>query len=83
VRPSKRRSKRPTGPGEQIFVSLFVILLGIGFCLIPLFFGLEKNINYRGNVGPGAAASLIIGGLFLVYGLVGLCLGLLKAVRNK
>ena len=82
MRPSKRLGKRPTSAGEQIFVSLIVILLGLGFCLIPLVFGLEKNINYRGNVGPGAAASLIVGGLFLIYGLVGMFLGLAKAVRG-
>jgi polyferredoxin len=82
MRPARRRSKRPTGPGEQIFVSLVVILLGLGFCLIPLFFGFG-TINVRGNKGPGGAAALIIGGLFVVYGLVGLCLGLFKALRGK
>ena len=82
MRPSKRRSKRPTGPGEQIFVSLVVILLGVGFCLIPLFFGFG-TINYRGNKGPGGAAALIVGILFMIYGLVGLCLGLFKAVRKR
>ena len=82
MRPAKRRSKRPTGPGEQIFVSLVVILLGLGFCLIPLFFGFG-TINVRGNKGPGGAAALIIGGLFVLYGLVGLCLGLFKALRGK
>jgi polyferredoxin len=82
MRPAKRRSKRPTGPGEQIFVSLVVILLGLGFCLIPLFFGFG-TINVRGNKGPGGAAALIIGGLFVIYGLVGLCLGLFKALRGK
>ena len=81
MRPSKRRGKRPVGAGEQVFVSLFVILLGVGFCLIPLFFGFG-TINVRGNKGPGGAAALIIGGLFLIYGLVGLCLGLVKAVRK-
>ena len=87
MRPARRRNKkpagrRPTGPGEQIFVSLVVILLGLGFCLIPLFFGFG-TINVRGNKGPGGAAALIIGGLFVLYGLVGLCLGLLKALRGK
>ena len=82
MRPSMRRSKRPTGPGEQIFVSLFVILLGLGFCLIPLFFGFG-TINVRGNKGPGGAAALIIGGLFLIYGFVGLCLCLFKALRRR
>ena len=82
MRPSKRRGKRPVGAGEQIFVSLFVILLGVGFCLIPLFFGFG-TINVRGNKGPGGAAALIIGGLFLIYGLVGLCLGLVKAIGRK
>ena len=77
MRPSKRRSKRPTGPGEQLFVSLVVILLGLGFCLIPLFFGFD-TINVRGNKGPGGAAALIIGVLFVLFGLVGLCLGLAK-----
>lgn len=80
--PAKKRSKRPTSAGEQIFVSLFVILLGFGFCLIPLLFGFG-TINYRGNKGPGGAAALIVGVLFLIYGLVGLCLGLAKAVRGK
>jgi hypothetical protein len=82
VRPARKRSKRPTGPGEQIFVSLVVILLGFSFCLIPLFFGFG-TINVRGNKGPGGAAALVIGGLFLIYGLVGLCLGLVKAVNRK
>ena len=87
MRPARRRSKRPdgqrpTGPGEQIFVSLLVILLGLGFCLIPLFFGFG-TINVRGNKGPGGAWALIVGGLFLIYGLVGLGLGLLKALRRK
>ena len=82
MRPVQRRRKRPTGPGEQIFVSLVVILLGLGFCLIPLLFGFG-TINYRGNKGPGGAAALIVGVLFLIYGVVGLCLGLAKAVRGK
>ena len=82
MRPPKRRGKRPVGAGEQIFVSLFVILLGSGFCLIPLFFGFG-TINYRGNKGPGGAAALIVGILFMIYGLVGLCLGLFKAVRKR
>lgn len=82
MRPAKKRGKRPVGAGEQIFVSLVVILLGFGFCLIPLFFGFG-TINVRGNMGPGGAAALVIGGLFLIYGLVGLCLGLVKAVNKK
>jgi polyferredoxin len=82
MRPARSRNKKPTGPGEQIFVSLVVILLGLGFCLIPLFFGFG-TINVRGNKGPGGAAALIIGGLFLLYGLVGLCLGLFKVLRRK
>ena len=69
------------GGCEQVFVSLVVILLGLGFCLIPLLFGFG-TINVRGNKGPGGAAALIIGGLFLIYGLVGLCLGLVKGFRK-
>jgi hypothetical protein len=82
MRPARRRRKRPTGPGGQIFVSLVVILLGFGFCLIPLLFGFG-TINYRGNKGPGGAAALIVGVLFLIYGMVGLGLGLAKAVRGR
>ena len=82
MRRNKKQGTRSPGGCEQVFVSLVVILLGVGFCLIPLFFGFG-TINYRGNKGPGGAAALIIGGLFLIYGLVGLCLGLVKAVRRK
>ena len=85
--PKLRRNKkqddtRSMGGCEQVFVSLAVILLGLGFCLIPLLFGFG-TINYRGNKGPGGAAALIIGILFLIYGLVGLCLGLVKAVSRR
>ncbi|HEX8190045.1 MAG TPA: hypothetical protein VF586_16940 [Pyrinomonadaceae bacterium] len=82
LRRNKKQDARSMRGCEQIFVSLVVILLGIGFCLIPLFFGFG-TVNYRGNKGPGGAAALITGGLFLVYGLVGLCLGLFKAVRRR
>ena len=88
MRPARRRNKkpadrRPTGPGEQIFVSLVVILLGGGFCLIPLIFGWNTTINYRGNRGPGAAASFILGSLFIIFGLVGLCLGVYKSLTGR
>ena len=82
MRPSKRRSKRPVGAGEQLLVSLVVILFGAALCLIPLVFGLNVTANIRGNRGPGGAAALIVGGLCLIYGLIGLCLGVAKVLRR-
>lgn len=68
---------------EQIFVSLVVILLGSGLCLIPFILGWGVTANIGGNRGPGGAAALIVGSLLMIYGLVGLCLGVLKGLRGK
>lgn len=68
---------------EQIFVSLVVILLGRGLCLIPFILGWGVTANIGGNRGPGGAAALIVGSLLMIYGLVGLCLGVLKGLRGK
>lgn len=78
MRPSKRQSKRAVGAGEQIFVSLVVILFGGALCLIPFVFGFNVVANVGGNRGPGGAAALVVGGLFVIYGLIGLCLGVAK-----
>ena len=80
MRPRQRRSQRPAGAGEQIFVSLVAILFGAALCLIPLLFGLNVTANIGGNRGPGGAAALIVGVLVLIYGLIGLCLGVVKVL---
>ena len=78
-----KRGGRSPGGCEQIFVSVVVILLGIGLCSIPFLFGWNVTANIRGNRGPGGAASLIVGALLLIFGLVGLCLGVVKALTGK
>ena len=79
---SQQSSKKPTRPGEQIFVSLVVIVFGTALCLIPLVLGLNVTANIGGNRGPGGSAALIVGGLLLIYGLIGLCLGVVKVLRR-
>jgi hypothetical protein len=83
VNQSKKDPKKPTSPGEQIFVSLIVILFGTVLCFIPLVFSLNVTANIGGNRGPGGAAALIVGDLFLIYGLIGLCLGVVKVLRRQ
>ena len=82
IRAVKHTTKKRKGffPGgvEQVFVSLFLILLGAGFCLIPIVFGLNATVSNRGNRGPGGLAALIVGIPFLLLGLVGLCNSIIK-----
>ena len=80
---TRKRSTPSPGGREQVFVSLVVILFGIGLCLIPVFLGWNVTANIRGNRGPGGAAALIVGALMLIYGLIGLCLGVVKVLRGK
>jgi hypothetical protein len=71
----------PTPSGcQQITAALILILFGIGACLIPLFLGLNATANIRGNRGPGGGAALILGVLCIIYGLIRLCIILVKAL---
>jgi hypothetical protein len=63
---------------QQIIGALIFILFGVGACLIPLFLGLNATANIRGNRGPGGAAALILGVLCIIYGLIRLCVILVK-----
>jgi hypothetical protein len=79
----RRRKPKPFYPGgiEQVIVSLFVIALGVGFCLIPLFFGWHVPTRY-GATGPGGAGALIIGLIFLLFGLLGLVVSFFKLLMK-
>jgi hypothetical protein len=65
---------------KQITAALIFILFGIGACLIPLFLGLSATANIGGNRGPGGGAALILGVLCIIYGLIRLCVILVKAL---
>jgi hypothetical protein len=77
----RRPKPKPFFPGgiEQVITSLFLIALGVGFCLIPLFFGWHVPTKY-GATGPGGAGALIFGLIFLMLGLLGLAVSFFKLI---